>query len=110
MDSVRKETHVVSATDPIVDRRHNRPLLAQKRGHRLTEKNLRKVLVPEEGVLLEGKAGKREESARIRRVIFGILPYVKITSLYLDANMVTVVSSDRLRLVGSPERSRRKVV
>ena len=36
LDSVQEETLVVSATDRIVDRKHNRPLLLQKRGHRLT--------------------------------------------------------------------------
>ena len=41
-------------------------------------------------------------------MITGILPYVKITSLNPDANMVTIVNSDIL--VGSPERSQSKVV
>ena len=31
-----------------MDRKHNRPLLLRRRGHRLTEENPRKVLVPEE--------------------------------------------------------------
>ena len=43
-------------------------------------------------------------------MITGILPYVKITSLNPDANMVTIVNSDILRLVGSPVKSQRKVV
>ena len=37
--SVQEETFAVSATDPIVDRKHNCPRLLQKRGHRLTEEN-----------------------------------------------------------------------
>ena len=50
------------------------------------EENPRKVLVSEERALQEEKAGKRakkssKESVRNRRVIFGIIPCVKITSL-----------------------------
>ena len=48
-----------------------------------------KGFCPREKVLLEEKAGKR-----IRRVIFGILPYAKITRLYRDANSATNVCSD----------------
>ena len=58
-DSVEEETLVVSAAEVIVDRMHNRPLLLQKRRHRLMEENPRKVLVPGENGLLEEKAGKR---------------------------------------------------
>ena len=43
-------------------------------------------------------------------MITGILPDVKITSLNPDVNMVTIVNSDMLRLVGSPIKSQRKVV
>ena len=42
-------------------------------------------------------------------MITGIVPYVKITSLNLDANIVTIVNSDILRLVGGPVKSQRKV-
>ena len=56
LDSVPEETLVVLATDPIVVRKHNRPLLDQERGHRLTEENPRMVLASEaaeERVLLK---------------------------------------------------------
>ena len=63
--------------------------------------------------ILEEKAGKRvkkssKESVRLRRVIIGILPYVKITSLYRDANSATTVFSDTLRLMGSREAISKK--
>ena len=53
LDSVQAETLVVSATDRIVDRKQNRPLLLLQRGHRLTEENPRRVLVSEESVILD---------------------------------------------------------
>ena len=43
-------------------------------------------------------------------MIFGIVSHVKLTSLKRDANTATNVDSDALRLVGSPVKSRRKVV
>ena len=46
-----------------------------------------------------------KELVRIRRVIFGILPYVTRTKLNRDS-----VYSDTLSLMGSPVKSRRKVV
>ena len=112
MDSVQEETLAVSATGIVVDNKHNRLLLLQRHRHRLTEEDLRKALAPGEKVLLEGKVKKRpkvtsKEIARIRRVIIGILPYVKITKLNRDANSATHVC---LRLTGSSARSRRKVV
>ena len=42
-----------------------------------------------------------------RRVIVGILPYVKITSLYRDANSAINVCLDTLRLMGGPEKSKK---
>ena len=42
-------------------------------------------------------------------MITGILPCVKITSLNPDANMVTIVNSDILRLVGSPVKVKEKL-
>ena len=51
---------VVSATEVIVDRKHNRPLLLQQRGGRLSEESLRKVLAPGEKVLLGRKAEERQ--------------------------------------------------
>ena len=49
-----------------------------------------------------------EESVRIRRVIIGILPFVKITKQNRDANSATNVCSHMLRLTASPVKSRRK--
>ena len=49
LDSVRKETHVVSVmiehleTDAIRGKKNNRPLVHQKRRHRLTERDHQKV-------------------------------------------------------------------
>ena len=63
-DSVREET--VSATEVIVDRKYNRALLLQLRNHRLTEENLRKVLVPEEKALLEEKTESRAQNPQIK--------------------------------------------
>ena len=59
MDSVQEETLAVLATVIIVDNKHNRPLLLQRRRHRLTEEDLRRALAPGEEVLLEGKVRKR---------------------------------------------------
>ena len=58
LDSVQKETLVVSATE-IVDRQHNRPLLLQKRGHRLTEENPRKDF----GLRGESPSGMKGQTA-----------------------------------------------
>ena len=63
LDSAQKETRVVSATDPIVVRKHNRPLLLQKRRHTLMEERSRKVLVSDNRVLLERRAGKRAKTS-----------------------------------------------
>ena len=49
------------------------------------------------------------QSVRTRRVVIGTFPYVKITSLRLDA-YVAVAVSDTLRRRKSPARSQRKVV
>ena len=73
MDSVQEETLAVFATEVIVDREHDRPLLLQRRRHRLTEESPRKALVPGESVLVEGKVSKRakitsKELVRIRHV------------------------------------------
>ena len=70
---------------------------------------------PREKVLLEGKVGKRakvtsKEIAQTRPVIISIFPCVKLTSQYRYSNSATNVNPDMLRLVGSPVRSRRKVV
>ena len=121
MDSVRKETHVVSVviehleTDAISGKKDSRPLLHQERRHRLTERNHQKVEVAEEKVLLEPEAEIRAdislgESVRTRHEIIGTLPCVSITSLNQDVNMATNVDSDTLRLMPSPAKSQRKVV
>ena len=103
----RGESCSVSHREVVVDRKHNRPLLLQKRRHRLTEETPRKVWVPGDTLLLEEMGRKRakkssKKSARIRRVTIGILPHVKITSLYRDAKSATNVCLDTLRLKGSP--------
>ena len=77
--------------------KHNRPLLLERRRHRLTEENRQKVLAPGDEVFLEGKSRKRAyissmESVRIRRVIIGMLLCVKITSVNRDATMATIVN------------------
>ena len=50
------------------------------------------------------------ESARIRHVVLGILPYVNITKHNRDANSVKHASFGTKRSTISPTRSRRKVV
>ena len=50
------------------------------------------------------------ENVTIRHVAIGILPYVKTTSLRLDANMTTSALFDMLRLRRSPAKSQGKVV
>ena len=116
MDCVQEETLAVSATEVIVDKKHIRFVVLQKRRHRLTKKKKTFERFCHQGrESFWRKAGKRvnissQESVRIRRVVFGVLSYVKITSLYRDANSATNVSLDRLRLVGSPIKSQRKVL
>ena len=115
-DSVQKEMLAVSATTMVsVERKRNRPLLRQGRRNQMTEKDLRKEMLPEAVVLQDRNIKKRadftlKETARIRRVIIGILPYVKITKLNRDANSAISAYSGTLRLTVSPAKSRRKVV
>ena len=52
----------------------------------------------------------RVESVRISHVIFGTHPCVLIASLSEDAKMATNADFASLRLMGSPAKSRRKVV
>ena len=59
MDSVQEQTLAVLARGAIVDNKHNRILLLQRRRHSLTEEDLRAGAGPREKVLLEGKVGKR---------------------------------------------------
>ena len=91
MTRVQEETLVFSATDPIFDRKHNRLLLLQKHGHRLTDKIFERFW--------SWKVTKRaedtsQEIARIHRVMIGILSCVKITSTNQNATSATVVCSD----------------
>ena len=119
LGGVRKETHVVSVmnehleTDAMRNEKGNRPLLHQKRRHRLTERNHLKVEAPEGKVLLEKDVDLRAEislgeSVRSRRVLLGTLPCVSITSLNQDANMATNVNSDTMRLMESLAKNRGK--
>ena len=100
-DGVQEETLAVFATAKVVDNRH--------KSSSSTEKS------PGEKVRLEGKVRKRASKtsgriAKLRRVIIGLLPCVKITSLNRDAHSATSVCSETLRSTGSPVQSRRKVV
>ena len=112
-DSVQKETPVVSAMKTVsVKRKHSRPLQLRDRRDKMTEEDLRKEVLLEGTVLLNGKARKRatnslKESARTRRVIVGILPCVTITrpnwSSNSSLNVIRHTEAD-----GQP--SRRKVL
>ena len=74
-----------------------------------------KAQVVEEKALLGREAENRakilwEESVRIRHVICGTLPCVKMTSLRQAAHLATNAFSDMLRRRRSPTRSQRNVV
>ena len=84
LDNVLKETHDVSVmiphleTDARGDKKDSRPLLHQKRRHRLMERYPPKVRAVKERALLEREAEFRAEipfgeSVRTCRVIIGIL-------------------------------------
>ena len=86
LDSVWKETHVVSVmiehleTDAIRGKKDNCPVLHQKQRHRLTGR------YPQEVALLEKEAELRAdislgESVRTRHVIIGTLPCLNYKSL-----------------------------
>ena len=102
---------VVSATEVIVDRKHNRPLLLQKRRHKLTEENPRKVLVAG----YKSSSGRKGRKA-CKKIIKGQCanpscdlwhpPVCQNYSLYRGANSATDVYLDTLKLMGSPARSR----
>ena len=74
-----------------MERRRTRPLLLPNRRHKLTEEDLRKgtlqgkVVHPERKVKNSARITSKE-IVRIRRVVIGILPYVKITNLNRDAH------------------------
>ena len=100
-------------TDAIRDKKDNRPLLHQKRKHRLMGRYRQKVQAAEERALLEQKARFRAEisfgtSVRIRHVMFGTVPCVLSTSLNQDALMAKNADSDTLRLMGSPAKKSKK--
>ena len=119
LDSVRRDTHAVSVmfqrldTDAIRDKKDNRPLLHQKRRHRLTRRYPQKVHAAEMRTLLEQEERFRAdmllgESVCIRHVFFGTLPCIVITSLNHDAHMA---KNCRFRHVGvdvQPSRESKK--
>ena len=80
---VRRRIRGTSEVEAIsVDRQRNRPLLLQGRRHKMTEEDLQKETLPGEVVHPERKVKDRARItskgiARVRRVIIGILPYVK---------------------------------
>ena len=103
MDSVQEQTLAVLARGVIVDNKHNRILLLQRRRHSLTEEDFRTVLAAER------KSFWKERSESVQKLPF-FFPHVRLTSQHRDSNSATNVNSDILRLVGSPVKSRRKVV
>ena len=112
LDSVRNGILVVLTTGLILVNEHNHPLLLQKARHRPSEESLTYFALHEERVLRAWKAENRvkislEERARNLHVSSGTLPCAWITSLNLDASMVTGVCFYTLSLVGSPVKSQR---
>ena len=100
MDNVRRETPAVSVmierldTDAIRDKKDNRPLLHEKRRHRLTERNHQKVQVAEERDHQEQEAEiSSGESVRTR-------VWIRM--------QVWRQMSDTLRLMGSPVKVEEK--
>ena len=100
MDNVRRETPAVSVmierleTDAIRDKKDNRPLLHEKRRHRLTERNHQKVQVAEERDLQEQEAEiSSGESVRTR-------VWIRM--------QVWRQMSDTLRLMGGPVKVEEK--
>ena len=82
MDSAREETRAVPATGVIVDSKHNRPLLLQRRRHRLTIENARKVLAPRETSFWKERSESVQKLPQKKLhksvvVIIDILPFVK---------------------------------
>ena len=64
MDSVQEQTLAVLARGVIVDNKHNRILLLQRRRHSLTEEDLRAVLAPER------KSFWKERSESVQKLPF----------------------------------------
>ena len=81
----------------------------QNDGRRPSTGNAGEVVHPERNVKNCARITSKE-IVRSRRVIVGILPYVKVTKLNRDANSAISACSDMLRLTGNPAKIRRKVV
>ena len=96
------------------DRMDNRPLLHQKRRHRLLGRYPQKVQVAEERAHLEQEAGFSAKipwvNVRTCHVVFGTLTCVSTASLNQDAPMATNVGSDTWRLMCGPTKSQRTIV
>ena len=75
LDSVQEETHVVSTTEPIVVKKHNRPSLLQTRRYKLTEEHPRKVLASGESP--SGLKG-RKAFKKFFKFVMGIWHHVEI--------------------------------
>ena len=96
-------------TDTVINSwKNNHPQLHQNRRPRMTCR-LQRV---EEKVLQRGWEflADLERDAKIRHLIFGILPYVIITKLNRDANVAEIANSDRVMLKRHPAQSRGKRV
>ena len=107
--------HDQTSGDRCVDykgRQDNRPLPHQVRRHRPTVRHPQRVRAAEEKALWkEGDShADIEKNVRIRHVIVGTLPCVKITGLKQDAKKAQIAISDIMRRRRSPARSRRKEV
>ena len=80
-------------------------------GTKVTEEDLRKEVPLEVSDLQEGNIKNRatitiKKTARIRHVIIGVLPYVKITKLNRDANLAISAYSDTvIQMCECQERS-----
>ena len=114
MDSVQEETLAVSAMGIIVVKKHNRPLLLQRREHRLTGEDFRKAVAPGRKSFWEDGSKKTCKSYLKRNCTnpscnYWHPPVCQITHLIRDANS-TCVCSDIPRLTGSQVKSRRQVV
>ena len=112
VDNVRQETHEVSVHDQRQEGQSS--LLHQSEGTDWREDTLKKFRPQRESP--SGTRGQipcrhsLAKSARIRSCKIWHPPYVKTSSLGLDAHFEEHVSSDMLRRMRSPAKSRIKVV
>ena len=97
LDSVQKETLVLSATGVIVHKKHSLLLLLQRRGTQTDEREpFKKAQAPGESspsgkkCQRPRKKNRSKEIVRTRRVAIGILSCVSTTSLNQDANIATM--------------------